>query len=112
MSPSTFTPLPADLPDLASIHSASQDLLHAAVTTIQAHSVPPTLAQHPAALLLQEEEEEPHWPSCVPWNTGSPSVSQYNTGGKPPAQEDRGMKTMWSLPLRTPSLEGETDARD
>lgn len=111
MSPSTFTPLPVDLPDLASIQSASQDLLHATVPTIQAHSVPSALAQHPAALLFQEEEE-PHWPSRVPWSTGSPSVRQYNTGGEPPAQKDRGMKTMWSLPLRTPSLEGETDARD
>lgn len=90
MSPSTFTQLPADLPDLASIHSASQDLLHAAVTTLQAHSVPPTLAQHPAASLFQEEEEEPHWPSHVPWNTGSPPVRQYNTGGKPPAQRGQG----------------------
>lgn len=83
------------------LHSVSQVPLHTPLTTTQVHSVPPALAQHPARDPLRKTSPQPafvsllpaalhSWPSHMPWSTGSPSVSQHNIGGKPPARGGQG----------------------
>lgn len=122
-------PLPADLPHLASIYTLSHRTFFIPL------SPPPKsiLFLQPWPSIQPETPSEKHKPSAsfVPTLSSSTpfqsrtltglhiclgaqvlTLSQYNTGGKPPAQGGQGGEQMWALPLRTPSLEEKTDAPD